>query len=333
MSRPKIARAAVYVASAAILALVTALDVSTGYELGLFILYFIPVGLATWYGSRRAGVAFAIAAALCWYASDRLIEHPYTHPLLIYWETFMRLVSNLVTALTLSKIHEGLQQREDLLRIVSHDLRAPLGAVAGQARILRNRAGSDPWVADRADAILRAANRMDSMIGDLVDGALFEAGRLRLDVRDVDLERCVTELLSRMSGSLEVERVELAFAGRSPIAVKADPNRLERILLNLLSNALKYSPPEARVRVDAEALDGRVVITFADCGTGIAPEDMPRIFDRYYRGRAAHGQEGLGLGLHSTRLLVEAHGGRIEVESPPGGGATFRVELPAAPPG
>lgn len=331
--RPRIARLTVYAASAVILLLVTSLDVSTGSELGLFVLYFVPVALAAWYGSRRAGVAFAVVAALCWYASERVVGHVYSYPLLIYWETFMRLLSNLGVAITLSQIREGLRQREDLLRIVSHDLRAPLGAVAGQARILRARAGADPWIADRADAILRAAGRMDSMIGDLVDAALSEAGRLRLDPADIDLERCVTELLARMSGALEVERVKVAFAGRPQVRVRADPNRLERILLNLLSNALKYSPPESAVRIEAENRGDRVVITVADCGPGIAPEELPRVFERYYRGRAATSHEGLGLGLHSTRLLVEAHGGRIEVESPPGGGSNFRVELPAAPPG
>jgi signal transduction histidine kinase len=101
------------------------------------------------------------------------------------------------------------------------------------------------------------------------------------------------------------------------------------VIVNLVSNALKYSPAGARVRVDAEARHGWVIISVADQGPGMAPEDMAHLFERYYRGRAARAQAGLGLGLHSTRLLVEAHGGRIHVECPPGGGATFRVELPA----
>jgi signal transduction histidine kinase len=138
--------------------------------------------------------------------------------------------------------------------------------------------------------------------------------------------------MGRLHGSLEVDRVDLALAARPPHMVKADPGRLERVIVNLVSNALKYSPAESRVRLDAEARDGWVIISVADRGLGIAPEDMAHLFERYYRGRAAREQAGLGLGLHSTRLLVEAHGGRIHVENLPGGGATFRVELPAAPP-
>jgi len=328
----KITPATLYAASAALLALITWIDYVTGYELGLFVLYFIPVALAAWWGSRRAGLAFACAAAACWYASDRLAEHPYSQAYLIYWETFMRLVSYLTTSLTLSKIREGMRRQEDLLRVVSHDLRAPLGAVSGQAQILRARAGGDPWVAARADAILRAAKRMDSMIGDLVDGAQQEAGRLRLDLQPIELHGYMTELVGRLQGSLEVDRVDLALAAQPPLVVKADPGRLERVIVNLVSNALKYSPAEARVRVDAEARDGWVILSIADRGPGMAPEDMAHLFERYYRGRAARERDGLGLGLHSTRLLVEAHGGRIHVENAPGGGATFRVELPATPP-
>ena len=324
-------RATVYAASATLLALVTWLDYVTGYELGLFALFFVPVGLAAWWGSRRASLAFACAAATCWYASDLLSNHPYSHPLLAYWETFMRLVSYLITALALSKIREVVLRQEDLLRVVSHDLRAPLAAVSGQAQILRARAGGDPWVASRAEAILRAASRMDGMIGDLVDGARQASGHLRLELQPIELGGYLLELMGRMRGSLEVDRVELALAARPPLVVHADPARLDRVIVNLVSNALKYSPPESRVQVDAETRDGWVIISVADRGPGIVGEDMAHLFERYYRGRAAQEQSGVGLGLHSTRLLVEAHGGRIHVENSPEGGATFRVELPVAP--
>jgi signal transduction histidine kinase len=317
-------------ASAGVLALITWVDFVTGNELGLFALYLVPVGISAWWGSRRAGVAFAIAAAACWYASDRLAGHAYPHPLLVYWETFMRFVSYLITALTLSRIREGMRRQEDLLRVVSHDLRAPLTAVHGQAQLLRSRAAGDPWITSRASAILRAANRMNAMIADLVDGAREADGRLRLDLQPVELGGYLTELMERMSGSLDVERVDLALTGRAPLMVRADPSRLERVLVNLVSNALKYSPADSRVQIDAEARERWVVISVTDRGPGIAPEDAQHLFERYYRGRAAREREGLGLGLYSTRLLVEAHGGRVYAENGQDGGATFRVDLPAA---
>ena len=323
---------AVYAAAGALLAGITWVDYVTGYELGLFVLYFVPVGIVAWWGSRRVAVLFALLAAACWYASDRLSGHAYSHAALVYWETFMRLVSYLTTALTLSMIREGTRRRDDLLRVVSHDLRAPLGALSGQAQILRARGGTDPWVAARADAILRSARRMDLMIDDLVDGARQEAGRLRLDLQPVPLRPHLDEMLDRMGGLLDVARVDVRCEADPALTVMADPARLERILVNLISNALKYSPEGRRVRVDGARRGDRVVLTVEDEGPGISREDLPHLFESYFRGRSGQGdQEGLGLGLHSTKLLVEAHGGRIEVRNRPGGGAEAALFLPLTP--
>jgi signal transduction histidine kinase len=325
-------RAWLYVGCTALLGAITWIDYFSGYELGLFVFYFVPVGLAAWYGSRAAGIVFALASAGCWYAADRLALHPYSNALLIYWETFMRLVSYFTTALTLSNIRGHIRQREDLLHLVSHDLRAPLSALVGQARILRRHAEGDAWTADRADAILRAASRMDAMVEDLVDAARFESGGLRLTLEKVDLQAYLGELLGRMENSLEVERVRVTLPGSDRITVQVDPRRLERVLLNLLTNALKYSP-EGIVRLEVERRDGWVALSVIDDGPGIDAEDALHLFTRYYRGRRAPSLDGVGLGLYGSRLLVEAHGGRIAVESAPGEGATFRVELPAVPPG
>jgi signal transduction histidine kinase len=322
-------RAWLCVGVAGLLAVITWIDYLTGYELGLFVFYFIPVGLAAWYGSRAAGLALAVASAACWYVADRLNLHPYSNALFIYWETVMRLVAYVTTALTLSNIRGRMRERENLLHLVSHDLRAPLGAVVGQAQILRRSAGADSWTVARADAILRAASRMDAMIEDLVDAARLESGRLRLELEEVELAAYLGELLARMGTSLDVERVDLAMPASERVAVRADPRRLERVLLNLLSNALKYSP-EGRVRLEVASRDGWVAISVVDGGPGIRPEDLPHLFQRFYRGRGASSRDGLGLGLYGARLLVEAHGGRIEVESAPGAETRFRVELPAA---
>jgi len=200
--------ATAYLAAAALLALITWVDWVTGYELGLFVFYFAPVSLAAWFGTRRAGVLAAVSAAVCWYASDLLSHHPYSNALFVYWETLMRLVSFLTTALTLSAIRAVMAEQEDLLRVVSHDLRAPLAALQGQAQLLRRRT-DDGFTAARADAILRAAQGMDVMIADLVDGVRARAGRLRLEPRAVELQPWLADLLARMAGGLEVERVRL----------------------------------------------------------------------------------------------------------------------------
>jgi signal transduction histidine kinase len=137
-------------------------------------------------------------------------------------------------------------------------------------------------------------------------------------------------MLRRLEAQLEVERVEVSIPAVGPVTVRADPRRLERVLVNLLSNALKYAAG-SRVRIEVVAEGEWVDVCVADDGPGIHPDDLPRLFRRFERGRGTEGKDGLGLGLYGARRIVEAHGGRIEVESAPGAGSRFRVRLPAAP--
>jgi signal transduction histidine kinase len=324
-------RALLYPGVAALLAVVTWLDYVTGFEFGFFVFYFAPVALAAWYGTRRAGLAIAIVAGACWYLSDRLSLHPYSNDYLIYWETFMRLVSFLTTALTLSQIRSDLRKREELLDVVSHDLRAPLGALVGQAQVLGKQAGGDTFVAARVEAILRCASRMDTMIEDLLDSARKESHQLRLQLKPVDVGAYLSELIERCAPVLDVGRVRLVLGAKGSLVARADPSRLDRIVLNLLTNALKYSPPESKVELSAETTGGWTTIKVADHGPGIPRSDIARVFDRFYRGQRTAARGGLGIGLYSVRLLVEAHGGTVRVESGREGGTTIHVSLPSSP--
>ncbi len=318
-----------YAAAAVSLALITWADLVASAELSFIVFYFVPISIAAWFGSRRGGLLFAFASTACWWVSDHFAPAPRPGPFSLYWETATHLVAYLVMALGVSRLREAVHRQRDLLRVVSHDLRAPLSALLGHAQLLARRAEPGTWPAERAQAILRAGQRMNAMIEDLVDGARERAHRLRLDLQPVELAPFLRELLGRMSASLPCQRVDLELGG-APLAVEADPARLERIVVNLLSNALRYSPETERVQVRAEPAGARVVLSVVDHGPGIAPEDRPHLFERYFRGEASRGTEGVGLGLHGTRLLVLAHRGRIRVEPAPGGGAGFRVELPRA---
>jgi signal transduction histidine kinase len=169
---------------------------------------------------------------------------------------------------------------------------------------------------------------MNAMIQVLVDSVRLEAHQLRLAVRAIELRSYILDLRERLADTLDVERIAVESPERLP-PVWADPDRLERILTNLLSNALKYSPEGSEVTVTLSKGQDEIVTTVTDRGHGIAPADMPRLFGRYYRTNAARlHREGLGLGLYITRLLVEAHGGRIWVESTPGQGSAFHFTLP-----
>jgi two-component system, OmpR family, phosphate regulon sensor histidine kinase PhoR len=240
-----------------------------------------------------------------------------------------RVAGAVVTFSDETAIHELEEARDDLVRMISHDLRTPLNAVYTQAHLLRRAPADAAKVAERARSIARSCERMSGMIHDLVETALLESGQLELSPVPVDLAVLLPELVERLRGGLDVDRLEISLAAGLP-RVYADPARLERIVTNLLSNALKYSPGQAKVTLTATAAGTGVEMTVADRGVGIAPEDQAHVFDRFFRARSARRPEGLGLGLYITRLLVEAHHGKVEVESALGQGSTFRVFLPAA---
>ncbi|TAK35777.1 MAG: PAS domain-containing sensor histidine kinase [Chloroflexota bacterium] len=229
-------------------------------------------------------------------------------------------------------LHELQEWLQDLVRAVSHDLRSPLLVIQGQAQLLLRsltRAGLHGTELRSAEAIITGAKRMNAMIEDLVDSARLESGQLHLHKRPVDLKAFVAELLDRTRGVLNVRRIAAEIPDDMP-QVCADPDRLERIFVNLISNALKYSPPDTEVVIRAARSGDRATFSIADRGEGIAPEDLAHIFERFYRTKGTRKAEGLGLGLYITRMLVEAHGGQIWVESVLGQGSTFYVALPLA---
>lgn len=229
---------------------------------------------------------------------------------------------------TIARLRESQELREDLMRAVTHDVRSPLNAILiqGERLIGLTEGDSDPRRRQAAQSLMRSGRRIELMLRDLVDSEQLERRAVRLDRQPLCLRTLLATLLG--SGSLDPERVMVEVPHDLP-PVHADAARLERILANLLGNALKHSGPGVPVRVSA-GLEGSVVrVTVADRGPGIEPDDLPRVFERFYRGRGAAG-DGLGLGLYIARTLVEAHGGRIGVESQPGQGAAFAFTLPAS---
>ncbi|HEX9402195.1 MAG TPA: MASE3 domain-containing protein [Anaeromyxobacter sp.] len=268
-------------------------------------------------------VGHAYLVASFWFVFDALFVAALVHP----YDELDALRTHVEDELvvTIRQLRETTEQREDLLRAVSHDLRNPLQIVMLQAqRLLRD---ADDRTRRPAAGIITAAKRIDRMLRDLADSARAESGRLELAWSKIPLRTFMADLLETSDGVLDVARVENAIPGELP-DVLVDPDRLDRILANLVGNALKYS--RERVVVTA-APDGEasVKVTVADRGPGILAADLPRIFERYYRGQRHEG-EGLGLGLFIVRKLVEAHGGMIWAESRVGEGSRFTFTLPTA---
>jgi PAS domain S-box-containing protein len=223
--------------------------------------------------------------------------------------------------------------REGVVHAISHDLRAPLMVIQLQSHVLaRGLAKGVP--ADKlqrnVQAVSRSARRMNVMIEDLVDSARVETKQLLLEPKALGLRAYLHELLESSAGVVDSERIKLEVPESLP-PVAADPYRLERILLNLLTNAQKYSPSDRPVTVFANEREDKVEVTIEDHGPGIPADELDQVFDRFFRSRTTRQIKGVGLGLYITRALVEAHGGRIWVESENGQGSRFRFTLPIAP--
>ncbi len=222
---------------------------------------------------------------------------------------------------------ELIAQRDDLLHALTHDIRAPLSAMSLNADVIAR--GTDPEnVRRRATLIQNSLRAVDAMLSDLVKVAALESGKVTLDRASVSLAPLLDQLRADMAGALPMDRVAVALPAEVP-PVDADARRLQRVLVNLISNALKYS--SGPVVVSAVRRSREVLVSICDEGPGIAAEDLPYVFEKFYRAAGVRKtKEGLGLGLYISRLVVEAHGGRIWVDSAPERGSTFTIALPIA---
>jgi signal transduction histidine kinase len=218
--------------------------------------------------------------------------------------------------------------REDTLAIVSHDLRNPLGAIDLSASLLLQTQGEDPRTRKQLEIIRRAAERMERLIRDLLDMASIQAGRLALERKPENAKQLVAEVadsfepLATEKGLVLVRDDHLA-----AVTILCDRTRITQVIGNLLSNALKFCSAGDTITVGGRAVGDEARIEIADTGPGIAAADLPHIFEPYWSARR-HAKKGTGLGLYICRGIVEAHGGRLWVETSEGHGTAFFVSLP-----
>jgi signal transduction histidine kinase len=237
-----------------------------------------------------------------------------------------------------ARLRELAEMREEFLALTTHDLRSPLTVISGVISFFTSgRLGElSPEQKNMVAMMERNTQNLIELVNDLLDAAKLESGSLQLEPTDVDLRDLVNETcdsfveLAREKG-LTLTREDMPAA--VPRVVRADRAKLRRVIVNLLSNALKFTPKGGRVAVRVEAEGDRAArIAVADTGVGITKDDLPFLFDKYEqaRHRATRGEKGTGLGLYITRQLVELHGGTIHVESEVGRGSTFSFTLPLA---
>ncbi|MCA1583255.1 MAG: HAMP domain-containing histidine kinase [Acidobacteria bacterium] len=210
---------------------------------------------------------------------------------------------------------------------VAHDLRTPLARVRSVAESAL--ASDDPAAArDALARVLEETERVNTMLTTLMDISEAETGAMRLARTRISVASVVGEAIDLYSDLAEEQGVVLRATVDPAIAVVADPTRLRQVIANLVDNAIKYTDAGGEVVVDAQDAASGVTVRVRDTGHGIAPDDLPRIWDRLYRADASRSKRGLGLGLSLVKAIVESHGGRVAVESTPGRGSTFSITLP-----
>jgi chemotaxis family two-component system sensor kinase Cph1 len=227
----------------------------------------------------------------------------------------------------------AVRARDDLVAVVSHDLRNPLGVIQMQAAVLLQTVGSGTEDFSRriqtsTDHIQRAVRRMNTLIRDLLDLAKLEAGRFTLQCSRCQMNDLVEESLLILRPLAEAKQVTLTSDLRAD-TVNADRDRIFQVLSNLVGNAIKFTPERGSISVRAETVDTEIRVTVSDTGPGIPSDQLANVFDRYWQARRSD-HEGSGLGLFIAKGIVEAHGGRIWTEARAGSGATFIFILPTA---
>jgi chemotaxis family two-component system sensor kinase Cph1 len=236
----------------------------------------------------------------------------------------------------LASEQRAVRARDELLSVVSHDLKNPLLAIELQAGQLltalpESGDGSVLILQKPLQRIWRSTMRMKALIDDLVDLTMVGTENFPLETQSLESRELLEEAISDAQPLADAKHVSLVMDLVDPPRINADAPRMSQILSNLLGNAIKFTPAGGSVTLRARPLDGMLLVSISDTGSGIAPEDLPFVFERYWRAKGSN-VEGTGLGLYIARGLVEAHGGRIWAESPPiGATLTFTFPLGARP--
>jgi signal transduction histidine kinase len=219
---------------------------------------------------------------------------------------------------------------DEFVALISHELRTPLTSIIGYLELTLDDATLTEEQRGLLNVVDHNADRLLRLVDDLLFVAQLEAGEFEVRAGELDLAAVARQAVTEAQPRAEANGIALTFDGDAVVPVQANKGRMSRVLENLVSNAIKFTPPGGEVRVSVARTDGKVRLEVADTGIGIAADDHQRLFDRFFRTTTVAEQHfpGTGLGLYIARAIVEASGGSIAVRSEPGDGASFSVELP-----
>jgi two-component system phosphate regulon sensor histidine kinase PhoR len=220
--------------------------------------------------------------------------------------------------------------RQDFVSNVSHELRTPMAVIKSLAETLEEGALEDPPAARRFLHLMQQEiDSMSQLVQEFLELSRIESGKAKVEKKPVSVDDVIRLAVGRMQNQAERAGLKLSYDVNPEInTIKMDSERIQQVLLNLVHNAIKFTPPGGEVRVKAEPIPGLIEISVSDTGVGIADIDLPRIFERFYKSDRARSGGGTGLGLSIARHLIEAHGGEIRADSLPGEGSTFSFTIP-----
>jgi two-component system, chemotaxis family, sensor kinase Cph1 len=267
-----------------------------------------------------------------WREEVRLHSHPWTASDLEAADELQRRAIEVDLERQLLSEQRAVRERDDVIAVVSHDLKNPLSNIQLQAELLLNKAsacGEETLKLLRVDVerIRRSTAHMRALIDDLLDLARIEAKRFGLNLQSVESRAMLEDALLAASPLAEAKRITLSAKLIDSSRLQVDSERIFRVLSNLLGNAIKFTPEKGNITVRVERCGDELWITVADTGPGIAADELPHVFERYWKARPAS-KSGAGLGLYIAKGIVEAHGGRIWAESTNcGARVTFTLPL------
>jgi two-component system, OmpR family, phosphate regulon sensor histidine kinase PhoR len=219
--------------------------------------------------------------------------------------------------------------RRDFVANISHELRTPLASVRLLIETLLAGARDEPEVATRMlNQMLAEVDSITQLAQELLDLSLIESGQMPMQVTRANLGEIAAEQIIHYEPMAQQKQIVVKNDVAEDLIVEVDRKMIGRVLGNLIHNAIKFTPDRGHITIGAASVDGKIKVSVADTGAGIPQEDLPRIFERFYKVDRARGKSGTGLGLAIARHVVEVHGGRIWAESVEGKGATFYFTLP-----
>ena len=346
---------------------ITFIDYITGVDYSLSIFYLLPISLVAWYAGFGAGIIASAVGAVLWFIVDSVLGgHAYASPAAGYWNSLVRFGFFIIVTTILSRLKRSLEAtrartvdlalsyakldrarkeqliiKDQLLSHVSHELRTPLTSVHQFLTILLDGVAGEMGreQKDYLEIAVKNVNQLNKMIDDLLEGTRIDSGKLHLQPEPMHFQVVLDDLIQTWHSVAAKKDISLTTEVRPNLPpLYADPDRIRQVLLNLLDNAIKFTPEGGAVKVKAEVYETDpefVRISVTDTGPGIRPELQDRLFQRLYQIEDVHteSRKGLGLGLYICREIISRHKGKIWAVSPPGGGSTFYFTLPVYSPG